>query len=114
MLRNRDFLFLWVVNIAATLAIELFGVTILVTIFQETASTLQAAGTMVARSLPAFLLGPVAGVSESELHRSLQEAPLHLVEQVVLEDRPYSEVVTALQMITEKRTGTLNSRTAPS
>ncbi|MGB0385063.1 MAG: MFS transporter [Ardenticatenaceae bacterium] len=62
MLRNRDFLFLWLVNIAAILAIELFAVTILVTIFQETASTLQAAGTMVARSLPAFLLGPIAGV----------------------------------------------------
>ncbi len=62
MLRNRDFLFLWLVNIAVTLAIELFGVTILVSIFQETGSTLQAAGTMVARSMPAFLLGPIAGV----------------------------------------------------
>ena len=62
MLRNRSFLFLWLVNIASTLAIELFSVTILVVIFQETESTLQAAGTMVARTLPSFLLGPVAGV----------------------------------------------------
>lgn len=62
MLRNRDFLLLWLVNIATTLAIELFGVTILVSIFQDTGSTLQAAGTMVARSMPAFLLGPIAGV----------------------------------------------------
>lgn len=62
MLRNRNFIFLWVVNIAATLAIELFTVTVLVTIFEQTDSTLQAAGTMVARTLPAFLLGPAAGV----------------------------------------------------
>lgn len=69
MLHNRNFIFLWVVNIAATLAIELFSVTILVTIFQETDSTLQAAGTMVARSLPAFLLGPVAGVLVDRFRR---------------------------------------------
>ena len=62
MIRNRHFLFLWFVNIVTTLAIELFTITILVTIFEQTASTLQAAGTMVARTLPAFLLGPVAGV----------------------------------------------------
>ncbi|MCD6582710.1 MAG: MFS transporter, partial [Desulfuromusa sp.] len=62
MLRNRYFLFLWFVNIATTLAIELFTVTILVSIYEQTESTLLAAGTMVARTLPTFLLGPVAGV----------------------------------------------------
>ncbi|MCD4768016.1 MAG: MFS transporter [Methanosarcinales archaeon] len=62
MLSNRYFLFLWFVNITTTLAIELFTVTILVTIYEQTASTLLAAGTMVARTMPAFLLGPVAGV----------------------------------------------------
>lgn len=62
MLRNRNYLFLWFVNVATTFAIELFTVTILVTIFEQTDSTLLAAGTMVARTLPAFLLGPVAGV----------------------------------------------------
>ena len=62
MLRNRHFLFLWFINIATTLAIELFTITILVTIYEQTGSTLQAAGTMVARTLPSFLLGPVAGV----------------------------------------------------
>jgi len=55
-------LFLWFVNVATTFAIELFTVTILVVIFEQTDSTLLAAGTMVARTLPAFLLGPVAGV----------------------------------------------------
>ncbi len=62
MLRNRHFLFLWFVNIVTTLAIELFTITILVTIYEQTGSTLQAAGTMVARTMPSFLLGPVAGV----------------------------------------------------
>lgn len=62
LLRNRHFLLLWLVTITTTLALELFTVTILVSIFEQTASTLQAAGTMVARTLPAFLLGSVAGV----------------------------------------------------
>lgn len=62
MLRDRHFLLLWLVNITTTLAIELFTVTIIVAIFEQTNSTLQAAGTMVARTLPPFLLGPVAGV----------------------------------------------------
>ena len=69
MFRNRHFLFLWSVNLTTTLAIELFTVTILVAIFQQTDSTLQAAGTMVSRTLPAFLLGPVAGVSVDRFPR---------------------------------------------
>jgi MFS family permease len=62
MLRNRQFLYLWLVNIAATMALEVFSVTILVTVFKQTESTLQTAGTMVSRTLVAFLLGPIAGV----------------------------------------------------
>jgi MFS family permease len=62
MLRNRNFLFLLFVSIASTAAFELFSVTVLVTIFDQTNSTLQAAGTMVARTFAAFLLSPVAGV----------------------------------------------------
>lgn len=62
MLHNNYFRYLWFVNIAITLAIELFTVTILVAIFEQTESTLLAAGTMVARTLPPFLLGPIAGV----------------------------------------------------
>lgn len=62
MLRNRNFSLLWIVNIASTLAIELLSVTILVTVFEQTNSTVQAAGVMVARTLVVFLLGPIAGV----------------------------------------------------
>ncbi|MFT5193789.1 MAG: MFS family permease, partial [Candidatus Promineifilaceae bacterium] len=69
MLRNRHFLLLWFVNIVTTLAIELFTITILVTIFKQTDSTLQAAGTMAARMLPSFLLGPIAGVFVDRFRR---------------------------------------------
>ncbi|MEM7031494.1 MAG: MFS transporter, partial [Chloroflexota bacterium] len=62
MLGNRYFLYLWLVSTATAMAVELFTITILVTIFEQTESTVQAAGTTVARMLPAFLLGPVAGV----------------------------------------------------
>ena len=62
MLRNKHFIFLWLVNAATTLAIELFSITILVTIYNQSESTLLAVGIMVARTLPAFLLSPVAGV----------------------------------------------------
>jgi DHA3 family macrolide efflux protein-like MFS transporter len=61
-LQNRHFILLWVVNITTTLAIELLSVTILVSVFEYTGSTLQAAGIMVARTLVPFLLGPMAGV----------------------------------------------------
>ncbi|MEM8858397.1 MAG: MFS transporter [Chloroflexota bacterium] len=62
LLQNRQFFILWLVNVLSTLGLELYTITILVTVFEQTGSTLQTAGTMVARTLPAFILGPVAGV----------------------------------------------------
>ena len=79
MLSNRHFLFLLLVNIVTTLAIELFTVTILVVIYQQTQSTLLAAGTMVARSLPAFLLGPVAGVLVDRFSRKNMLVSMDLI-----------------------------------
>ncbi|MBW2592067.1 MAG: MFS transporter [Deltaproteobacteria bacterium] len=84
MLRNRHFLFLWFVNITTTLAIELFTVTILVTIFEQTESTLQAAGTMVARTMPAFLLGPVAGVLVDRFSRKNMLIIMDLIQLVLV------------------------------
>lgn len=84
MLRNRQFLFLWFVNTITTLAIELFTVTILVTIFEQTGSTLQAAGTMVARTLPAFLLGPAAGVLVDRFPRKNMLISMDLVRLVLV------------------------------
>ena len=84
MLRNRQFLFLWFVNIATTLAIELFTITILVTIYEQTESTLQAAGTMVARTMPAFLLGPVAGVLVDRFPRKNMLISMDLVRLVLV------------------------------
>ena len=39
--------------------------------------------------------GPVADADPYALNRSIMEAPLRLIEHVVMEDRPYSEIVTA-------------------
>jgi hypothetical protein len=62
MLCNRPFLLLWLVTISTTPAIELLSVGTLVTVFERTGATLQATGTLVARTLAVFLLGPMAGV----------------------------------------------------
>ncbi len=62
MFQNKNFIFLWFVNVFTTLAVELFNITILVTIYEQTESTVLTAGTMVARTLPSFLISPVAGV----------------------------------------------------
>ncbi len=84
MLRNRHFLFLWFVNLTTTLAIELFTVTILVAIFKQTDSTLQAAGTMVFRTLPAFLLGPIAGVLVDRFPRKNVLITMDLIRVVLI------------------------------
>lgn len=39
--------------------------------------------------------GPVASADPYALNRSIMEAPLRLIEHVVMEDRPYTEIVTA-------------------
>jgi MFS family permease len=69
MLHNRHFMLLWLITSTTTFALELFAVTIVVVIFDQTNSTLQAAGTMVARMLPTFLLSPLAGVLVDRLPR---------------------------------------------
>ncbi len=44
----------------------------------------------------AFLpLGSMADVELMDFNRSVQEAPLRLIEHIIMNDRPYSEVVTA-------------------
>ncbi len=40
-------------------------------------------------------VGPIAGISLEEIRTSMQESPLKLVEQVVMQERPYTEIVTA-------------------
>ncbi len=69
LLQNRQFFILWLVNVLTTLGLELYTITILVSVFEQTGSTLQTAGTMVARMLPAFLLGPIAGVLVDRFRR---------------------------------------------
>lgn len=62
LLRNRNFALLWMAQIVSKLGDVLYNVGVLVTVFERTGSALQTAGVMIASSLPAFLLGPIAGV----------------------------------------------------
>ncbi len=61
LLRRRSFLLLWLAQISSTLATHLFNIGVMVVIFEQTGSALQAAGVLVSRTLPHVLLGPVAG-----------------------------------------------------
>ncbi len=40
-------------------------------------------------------IGPLAGITATELNGSVFDEPLRLIEDVVMSDRPYSEIVTA-------------------
>lgn len=59
---NKNYLLLYLVTIVIFLGMELFTMTILISVFNETGSTLQAVGALICRTLPAFFLGPIAGV----------------------------------------------------
>ncbi len=84
MLHNRHFLYLWYVNIATTLALELFTIVIVVSVFEQTDSTLLAAGTMVARTLPPFLLGPIAGVLVDRFSRKNMLISMGLMQVLII------------------------------
>jgi hypothetical protein len=43
---------------------------------------------------PLDATGSLAGYTLEEIHASIQEAPLRTIERIVLEDRPYTEIVT--------------------
>ena len=61
LLSKRSFVFLWLAQIASTLAVQLYKIGVMVIIFDQTGSTLQAAGVLVATSLPYIVMGQVAG-----------------------------------------------------
>lgn len=61
LLRNRNFFFLWLAQIAATLGNELYNIGVIVAIYEQTGSAVQATGVLVARSVPSFLFSPLAG-----------------------------------------------------
>ncbi len=62
LLRNRNFVLLWLAQIVSGMGDVLYNVGVMVTIFERTGSALQTGGVLVATTLPPFLLGPVAGV----------------------------------------------------
>lgn len=61
LLRNRNFLLLWLAQIVSKLGDIFYNVGIMVTVFERTGSAVQTVGVMIASTLPSFLLGPVAG-----------------------------------------------------
>ncbi len=61
LLRKGSFVFLWLAQIASTFAVQLYKIGVVVVIFDQTGSTLQAAGVLVATSLPYVLVGQLAG-----------------------------------------------------
>ena len=61
LLKTRNFLLLWLAQLISGMGGVLYLVGVMATIFARTGSALQTAGVLVATSLPAFLLGPVAG-----------------------------------------------------
>jgi MFS family permease len=71
LLRKSNFLYLWLAQICSTLAVQLYSVGVMVVIFDQTGSTLQAAGVLVANTLPHVLLGPVTGVLVDRYARKL-------------------------------------------
>ncbi|MGB1253344.1 MAG: MFS transporter [Candidatus Promineifilaceae bacterium] len=84
MIKNRNFILLWLVSIFTTLGIELFTITILVTVFEQTGSTLQAAVASAARFLPAFVLGPVAGVLVDRFRRKNVLVGMDIIRAVLI------------------------------
>jgi len=52
-------------------------------------------------------IGALAGMSATELNRSIVEAPVRLVEHVVVNDRPYTEIVTAPYTLADRVVSTV-------
>jgi DHA3 family macrolide efflux protein-like MFS transporter len=61
LLRNRNFDWLWLSHVAATVGEVLFVAGVVVLVYERTGSALQAVGVSIASMLPISLLGPLAG-----------------------------------------------------
>lgn len=83
-LLNRNFISLWTVNLATTLAIELFAITVMVAVFAQTGSVMQATGAMVARTIPGIILGPFAGVLVDRVSRKYLLIGMDLVRALLV------------------------------
>jgi MFS transporter, DHA3 family, macrolide efflux protein len=79
LLRNRNFFFLWLAQIAATLGNELYNIGVMVAIYELTGSALQATGVLLARTLPSFLFSPLAGPVVDRYDRRLVLAGMNLL-----------------------------------
>ncbi len=71
LLHNRNYLLLWLGQLASGIADVLYQVAIMVAVFELTGSALQTAGVMIAARLPPFLLSPFAGALADRFSRRL-------------------------------------------
>jgi len=62
LIENVNFRLLWMAQIISGVGDVLYTVGVMVTVFQRTGSALQTTGVLVASYLPAFIIGPLAGV----------------------------------------------------
>lgn len=71
LLRNRDFRWLWIANLASSLAGWSLGIALPVHVFAVTGSALATSTLLVASTLPAIVLGSVGGVVADRVRRDL-------------------------------------------
>ena len=95
LLKNRNFCLLWLVQVTSTLGSIFYDVAVMVTVFQQTGSALQTVGVMIAKTLPQFLLGPIAGVLVDRYSRKwvlilMNIVRVGLVSTLLLFVQPYS------------------------
>lgn len=84
LLRGRSFVLVWLAQIASTLAVQLYKIGVMVVIFDQTGSALQAAGVLVATSLPYVVLGQVAGALVDRYPRKLMLTLVEVVRAVLV------------------------------
>lgn len=84
LLKTRNFFLLWLSQLISGMGGVLYLVGVMVTIFARTGSALQTAGVLVATSLPAFLLGPVAGAWVDRYSRRSLMALMNVIRAVLV------------------------------
>ncbi len=84
LLRNRNFVLLWLAQIISTVGTILYNVGVMVTVFDRTGSALQTTGVVVAMTLPSFLLGPIAGVLVDRYPRKWMMVAMDLIRAILV------------------------------
>ena len=84
LLKNRNYLFLWLSQFISGIGDILYQAGIMVTVFAQTGSALQTAGILIAETLPPFLLGPVAGALVDRFSRRMVMFAMDLIRALLV------------------------------